>query len=60
MDGPGDYHTKWSMSDTERQTYDITYAWNLKHDTGKFTGGPVVTIQFFHYDWPGFNPWSGN
>ena len=25
MDGPRDYHTKWSMSDRERQTsYDIT------------------------------------
>ena len=31
MDGPGDYHTKWSKSDRERQvTYDIAYMWNLK------------------------------
>ena len=31
MDGPRDYHTKWSKSDRERQTsYDITYLWNLK------------------------------
>ena len=31
MDGPRDYHTKWSKSDTERQIpYDITYMWNLK------------------------------
>ena len=31
MDGPGDYHTKWSKSDKERQvSYNITYLWNLK------------------------------
>ena len=31
MDGPGDYHTKWSKSDRERQiSHDITYMWNLK------------------------------
>ena len=31
MDGPGDYHTKWSKSDKERQiSYDITYMRNLK------------------------------
>ena len=31
MDGPGDYHTKWSKSDRERQTsYNIAYMWNLK------------------------------
>ena len=31
MDGSGDYHTKWSKSDRERQiSYDITYIWNLK------------------------------
>ena len=33
MDAAGDYHTKWSKSERERQTlYDITYMWNLKHD----------------------------
>ena len=32
MDGPRDYHTKWSKSDRERQiTYDITYMRNLKN-----------------------------
>ena len=37
MDGPGDYHTKWSKSDRERQTpYDIAYLWNLKYDTNEF------------------------
>ena len=34
MDGPRDYHTKWSKSDRERKvSYDITYMWNLKTDT---------------------------
>ena len=36
MDGPWDYHTKWSKSDRERQiSYDITYMWNLKNDTNE-------------------------
>ena len=31
MDGPRDYHTKWSKSERERQiSYDITYMWNLE------------------------------
>ena len=31
MDGPRDYHIKWSKSDGERQIpYNITYMWNLK------------------------------
>ena len=31
MDGPGDYHTKWTKSDREIQiSYDSTYVWNLK------------------------------
>ena len=29
MNGPRDYHTKWSTSERERQKYDITYTWNL-------------------------------
>ena len=38
MDGPGDYHTKWSKSDRERQiSYDITYMWNLKNKRYKQT-----------------------
>ena len=37
MDGPRDYHTKWSNSDRARQIpYDITYMWNLKYDTNGF------------------------
>ena len=36
LDGPRDYHTKWSKSDRERQIlYDITYMWNLKNNTNK-------------------------
>ena len=36
MDGPRDYHTKWSKSDRERQIpYDVTYMWNLKYDTNE-------------------------
>ena len=31
MDGPREYHTKWSKSDRERQiSYDVTYMWNPK------------------------------
>ena len=31
MDGLGDYHTKWSKSDRERQiSYDIAYMKNLE------------------------------
>ena len=34
MDGPGDYHTKWSKSDRERQiSYDIAYMRNLTTTT---------------------------
>ena len=34
MDGPRNYHTKWSKSDRERPIlYDITYMWNLKNNT---------------------------
>ena len=38
MDGSGDYHTKWSKSDRERQiSYDITHMWNLKKNWYKWT-----------------------
>ena len=38
IDGPGDYHTKWSKSDRERQImYVITYLWNLKNKTDEFS-----------------------
>ena len=33
MDGPRDYHTKWSKSYRERQiSYDISYMWNLNKE----------------------------
>ena len=36
MDGPRDYHTKWSKSERESQiTYESTYMWNLKYDTNE-------------------------
>ena len=36
MDGPRDYHTKWSKPERERQIpYDIIYMWNLKYDTNE-------------------------
>ena len=36
MDGPRDYHTKWSKSERERQIpYTINYMWNLKYDTNE-------------------------
>ena len=36
MDGPRDYHTKWSKSERERQIpYNITYMWNLKYETNE-------------------------
>ena len=36
VDGPRDYHTKWSKSERERQIpYDISYTWNLKYDTNE-------------------------
>ena len=36
MDGPRDYHTKWSKSERERQIlHDITYTWNLNYDTSE-------------------------
>ena len=31
MDGPRDYHTKWSH--TKTKLYGITYMWNLKNNT---------------------------
>ena len=34
MDGPRNYHIKWSKSDRERQiSYAITCMWNLKYNT---------------------------
>ena len=36
MNGTGDFHTKRSKSERERQIpYDITYMWNLKYSTNE-------------------------
>ena len=36
MDGPRDYHSKWSKSEKEKQIpYDIAYMWNPKYDTNE-------------------------
>ena len=36
MDRPRDFHTNESNQETEKQMpYDITYMWNLKHDTNE-------------------------
>ena len=32
MDGPRDYHIKWSQSEGE---YDVTYMWTLKYRTNE-------------------------
>ena len=36
MDGPREYHTKWSKSGKERQILYITYMWNLKNNTNEY------------------------
>ena len=37
MIGPGDYYTKRSMLERERQiSYEITYMWNLKYDANQY------------------------
>ena len=48
MDGPGDYHTKWSKSNRERQiSHDITYMWNLifLNDTNEFIYKTETDLQ---------------
>ena len=38
MDGPRDYHTKWSKSERERRIlYHIPYMWNIKCDANELT-----------------------
>ena len=40
MDGPTDYHTKWSKSERGKQiSHDITYTSNLKYDTNELIYG---------------------
>ena len=38
MDGPRDYHTRWSKSERERQISDIAYMWN---------GGKMIQMNLF-------------
>ena len=45
VDGPRDYHTKWSKSDRERQIYDITYMWNLKNSTNELIYKTETDLQ---------------
>ena len=41
MGGPGDYHTKWSKLERERQIpCDVTYMWNVKYDTNEHSYEP--------------------
>ena len=43
MVGPGDYHTKWSKSEKEKQIpYDITYMLNLKYDINELIYGREI------------------
>ena len=36
VDGPRDYHTKWSKSEIGRQIpYDITYMWTLNYNSNE-------------------------
>ena len=34
MDGPTDYHTKWTKSERQKP-HDIIYMWNLRYDTNE-------------------------
>ena len=46
MDGPRDYHTKWSKSERERQmSYDITYMWSLKTDANELIYKTETDLQ---------------
>ena len=52
MDGPRDYHTKWSKLDRERQiAYDNTYMWNPKYDTNlpwRSVSGPAILCSLLN------------
>ena len=46
MDGPRDYHTKWSKPDRERQiSHDIAYMWNLTITTKKDTNELIYKTE---------------
>ena len=58
MDGPREYHIKWSKSDRERPTpYDTSHMWDLKYDTNvDFPGSPVVKTLHSQCRGHGFDP----
>ena len=45
MDGPRDYHTKWSKPDKDKYhgIYDIPYMWNLKKKKKKKDRNEVIS-----------------
>ena len=46
MDGPRDYHTKWSKPEREGYIpYDITYMWNLKYDSNELIYETETDLQ---------------
>ena len=46
MDATGDYHTKWSKSEWEKQIY-IIYMWNLKYGTNE----PIYRTEIESQTW---------
>ena len=68
MDGPRDYHTKWSKSDRETQiSYDIIHMWNLKKNDQMNLYKKVGGLPWWRSGWEsacqcrghGFGPRSG-
>ena len=54
MDGPRDYHAKWSKSERDRQiSYDTIYMWNLKSDTNELIYKTVTDFinTYRHQRW---------
>ena len=46
MEGPRNYHAKWNKPERERQIpCDITYMWNLKHDTNELIYKTETDLQ---------------
>ena len=48
MDGPRDYHAKWSQSDNETPASNaITYIWNVKKDRLNFLAEQILTHRLW-------------
>ena len=45
MDGPSNYHTKSSKPDRERQIYDVTYMYMVKHGTNESINKTEIESQ---------------